>query len=46
MRDKISCGADRVAKLVTERSIYGQLVTYYQWQAVGWGLTFLAASLG
>ena len=37
--------ANRVAKLVTDRSVYAQLKAYYQLQAVGWGLTFLAAAL-
>lgn len=36
----------RVAKLVTDKSLYAQLVTYYKLQAVGWALTFLAAALG
>jgi hypothetical protein len=37
--------SNRVAKLVADRSLYTQLISYYQMQAVGWGLTFLAAAL-
>ncbi len=37
--------ANRVATLVTDRSLYAQLISFYKFQAVGWGLTILAASL-
>jgi hypothetical protein len=38
--------ADRVAGLVTDRSLYGQIMHYYRLQAIGWSLTILAAILG
>ncbi len=38
--------ADSVAKLVTDRSLYGQMMTYYRLQALGWALTILAVALG
>ncbi len=37
--------ANRVATLVTDRSLYTQLVSFYQLQAVGWGLTILVSTL-
>jgi hypothetical protein len=37
--------ANRVAGLVTDRSVYTQLIGFYQLQAVGWGMTILASSL-
>jgi hypothetical protein len=37
--------ANRVATLVTDKSLYAQLLSFYKLQAVGWGLTILASSL-
>lgn len=37
--------SNRVAGLVTDQSMYGQLMRYYRIQAIGWGLTLLAALL-
>ncbi len=37
--------ANRVATLVTDRSLYAQLLSYYKLQAVGWGLTIIASAL-
>ena len=35
----------RVAALVSDKSLYGQLISYYRLQGVGWGLTILAAAM-
>ena len=45
---KISWGnyAGRVANLVTDRSLYGQMMHFYRLQALGWALSLLAAALG
>jgi hypothetical protein len=37
--------ANRVATLVTDKSLYAQLFSFYKFQAVGWGLTILASAL-
>ena len=37
--------ANRVATLVTDRSLYVRLIGFYKLQAVGWGLTILASAL-
>lgn len=38
--------ASRVANLVTDRSLYGQIMHFYRLQALGWALSLLAAALG
>ncbi len=37
--------ANRVATLLTDRSLYAQLIGFYKLQAVGWGLTILTSAL-
>ena len=37
--------ARRVANLVSDKFVYAQLKSYYQLQAAGWAMTFLAAAL-
>lgn len=36
---------DSASKLVTDKSLYGQMMEYYRLQAIGWGLTILSAIL-
>jgi hypothetical protein len=44
---KISWGeySTKIAALVSDKSLYEQLISYYRLQAVGWGLTILATSM-
>ena len=35
----------RVAALVSDKSLYEKLISYYRLQGVGWGLTILAAAM-